>query len=280
MCKNMMVAGIKPTLSKKLWEFIMEATPNMSSYDKDGIGYAAMAKEGIWGERWLRPGDAFKNRPKWAQIDNEIKEKFKGTLLGNKIFNQFGNVDLGSSTAVILHARMATCEKGLMNVHPFVRDKFALIHNGIIGNDDKLTKITSTCDSEVILNEYVQQNVADNPDKIKDVVDVLQGSFACGVLGETKDGLRYMDIFKNYSTNLVAIYVKELEAVVFCTNEVIVRDTIKSLKWHIGNVFEVKPWTMIRLNAETGELISSHEFPASSRSGYYTGNQWHEYSGH
>lgn len=265
MCKNLMIAGIKPDVSKKLlWDFLMAATPFMTTNDKDGLGYAAQGARGLWGERWLRPDDAWKYRKEWSDEDEAIKVNFNGTLVAEPRFNKFGLADPGNTHAVLLHARMATCEKCLVNVHPFVRGKTALIHNGVIRNDQMLTKLTSSCDSECILNEYVESSVTADPDKIKEVTRQLRGYYACGVLTEDDAGGQYLDIFRSNTANLFAYHVKELDAVVFCTSSEIIRNAAKEMGFHLGNTFKFKDEEMIRIDSRTGKLVSQHKFWAQS----------------
>ena len=275
MCKVLAVAGIKPEVAaKKLWTFLIAATPFMSAYDKDGVRYLAQRKEyGLWGEKWLKPEEAWKVRDEAHVKDGLYKEKFKGLLLEER-FTKFGVADPMMTHAVLLHARMATCEKSLANVHPFVRGDTALIHNGIIRNDHQLKKITSTCDSECILNEYVDKGVFNDPEAIQAVAKELRGYYACAILTKGQDGKQYLDIFKNTTSQLSATYVEELDSMVFCTNPEIVKETCKELKWSHGASFKVKDETLIRIDAATGDLISKHTF----KEGYTWSNVDHDYS--
>lgn len=274
-CKNLMIAGIKPELSKKLvWDFLMAISPIMSAHDKDGVGYAAMGREGVWGERWLRPVDAWKYRKLWTAEDEKAKGAYKGTLEAEPRFNEFGGVDPEQSSAIILHARMATCEKSIVNTHPFVRDGIALIHNGVINNTTELENLYSTCDSETILNSYVKHDVKNNPDNISKVADEIRGYYACGVLSEGADGKRHLDVFRSSNASLSAYYVKELDAVVFCTRSEMIREACKALKWSYGNTFTFKDDVMIRIDCDTGQPISTHKFFA--RQTYYNS---HGYNG-
>lgn len=264
MCKNMMIAGIKPEIAdSKLWDFLMAATPYMAERDKDGVGYAAISPNGIWGERWLNPEDAWKFRKEWTQADQDMKDKFQGTLSAEPRYNKFGLADPKETFAVLFHTRMATCDKGLMNVHPFVLDNTALIHNGIIRNAHELKVLQSTCDSESILNQYVDHKVMNDPSAIEPAVRPLQGYYACGVLSKDESGKEIMDIFRSSSAQLFAYYVDELDAIVFCTASEIVRNACRDLKWKCNNTFKFKEEVMIRVDAKTGEFISKHTFRAT-----------------
>jgi len=274
MCKNLYIAGIKPEVSKKLlWDFMFAVTPFISSWDKDGLGYAAMGREGIWGERWLNPKDAWKYRKVWSEEDAKTSKYYRGALAAEPRFNEFGKADTTHTSAIMLHARMATCVKNLSNTHPFVRDNVALIHNGVIGNHADLEKLTSTCDSEVILNSYFKHDIANKPDDIQKVMDDIRGYYSCGLLSTNTEGKQHLDIFRNSTASMHAYYVKELDAVVFCTKSDIIRETCKKLGWSYGNTFTFKDEIMVRIDCTTGQPISTHGF--THKYGYtsnWTGN--------
>ena len=256
-----MIAGLKPEASKeKLWQFLFAITPFMTHNDSHGVGYAAMGREGIWGERWLKPEDAWKYRKPWYKEDDLAKKNFQGTLEAEARFNSFGSGDPEHTSAITFHARMATCEKNIANTHPFVRGNVSLIHNGVINNTDELENITSTNDSECILNAYVKYDVANNPDHISKVADDIRGYYACGVLSIDASGKKHLDIFRNSTAQLSAYYVKELDAVVFCTRSDMIRDACKQLKWTYGNTFTFKDDVMVRIDCETGKAVSTHKF--------------------
>jgi hypothetical protein len=282
----MMIPGIQKDIAKdKLWDFLIAATPHMTQNDKDGLGYAAATDRGLWGERWLRPEDTWQYRTMWSANDEAVKQRYKGALSGGPRYNaftEFGDSDAPGTFAVLFHSRMATCEKSMANTHPFYREGTAMIHNGVINNIHELKQITSTCDSETILNEYVDRNVKLDPDKITDVARALRGYYACGLLTTLEDGTVIMDIFRNPTAKLYAAWVNELQTTVFCTSQDIIKDTCKKLKWTHGSLFHFEDEVMIRINARTGELISTHKFKAESSYSGYAGshrgsNNWDSY---
>lgn len=233
----------------------------MTYGDKDGVGFAAMGQEGLWGERWMEPTEAWTvdSREPLTDKDKELKNKYKGVYQDETKYNDFGLANPNNTTAVIYHSRAATCEKTLENVHPFVRGETALIHNGIIRNHDTLKKLYSTCDSEVILNQYVDMDVTNNIEKIKEMAPTLTGSYGCAVLTIDKDKRRIMDIFRDISS-LYMMHVKELDAVVYCTSQDIIKETCKQLGWTYGHSFKIKEDVLIRIDAVTGDLITTTEF--------------------
>lgn len=273
-CRNLFVIGVKPEVAKeKLWKFLIEAKPFMSYGQNDGLGYVALGRGGLWGERWLNPDDAFFNESRVV----EPRKKH-----GKVKYNNFGEIDSEGTTSVLLHTRYATCEKSMANVHPFVIGDTALTHNGMISNQKALKNLVSTCDSECILNEYIEAGVNTDPDKIQKVVDVLRGSFACGVMSKDGEGKYYVDVFRNTSSNLCARYVDELGAIVICTTDGVIEETCKKLGWTCGATFKFKEEQLVRFDAMTGELIFNKEFKPwySSGNGHTHGhNGYNGYKG-
>jgi hypothetical protein len=286
MCKVLAIAGLDPKKLKyiknnndpgsKIWDFMLAVSPFMSQGDKDGLGYAAMGETGLWGERWWHPKDYWNYREEWTQKDQEILEKSKGSLEAGPRYNVFGDSDPENTFAVLLHARMATCEKSLRNVHPFVRDGMALIHNGVIRNTPQLKNLTSTCDSETILNAYVDLEVNKDPEKMQSLSDKLRGYYACALLGKDKDGVEYVDIFKDDLASLTATYVKQLDAMVYCTSADIVKAACRKLGWKTSSSFRCKDESFVRLNARTGEVVFKQQFKSGPRwsGGPYTAEEW------
>lgn len=241
--------------------------PKMNAHDRDGLGYAMMTEFGLWGERWFRPDDAFRYRREWSDKDKAVKDMHLGLMDVDPRYNYFvenDKVEGQPAFAVIMHARAATGPRVLLNVHPFVREGVAMIHNGVIGNENAhhLKKLYSTCDSETILNSYVDHKVDKEPDKISEVARDLAGSYTCGVLTHNKDGVAILDVFKS-SPSLSVMYIKELDAIVYATSSAMVVESCKELKWKMGNILRVKDDKMIRMDARTGRFLSTHSFFSS-----------------
>lgn len=278
MCKNLAVVGIKADKKESLNEFMFAMAPIMTVNDNDGLGYAAMTDGGIFTEHWLDPKDAFKWRHTWDKKDEEFKKKYDGVFKAKeayRFFTEKPNLTSKAPFAVIMHARMATCEVALKNVHPFYRDGKALIHNGVISNHTSptLEKLTSTCDSEVILNSYHKHEVNKNVEKIKQVWIDLSGSYACATLTKDDTGKEVLDLFRN-GPPLTSCYIKELDAIVICTNKYMVRDAVKQLGWHCGSFFDMEDDTLVRMDAKTGDFISSFKF------GHTTSTHWNSQYSH
>lgn len=270
MCMIMALAGIKADKEKQdlVWKFLMTARPFMTAQNRDGVGYAAMGNRGVWGERWLNPLHAWKLRPEaYNEKDEAFRKKFGGDVLEKDVnYNSFGNNGNGIIEAVIYHTRTSTNEVSMENVHPFVDGQTALIHNGVVNQNTFLKNITSTCDSEMILNEYVKNEVTENPMRIHTLADHVQGSYGIAVLTIDSQGRKFLDLFR-HTSSIYAAYVAELETVVYCTSDDVIRWVCKELKLTYGHMFKLKEEVLIRVDVKTGLRTESIPFRYNSNSG-------------
>jgi hypothetical protein len=259
MCKIMVIAGLKPENTETNWEFIQELGLLMSKNNDDGLGYSAVDEEGnLFGERWLYNDHAFDVR---VNMNKEI-DKFGGFLKGTSVpqYNSYGKLT-DRITAITMHTRMATSAKGLINVHPFVdlSKDTSVIHNGVIQNITEADHIRSTCDSERILNQYLDKSIMKYPSRLQNMVDELKGNFACGIISRDGQGRRIIDLFRSRA-NLGCVYVKELDAMVFTTDVSLVNKVAKDHGFHILGRFDVTEDMLLRLDAATGKPIMTMQY--------------------
>lgn len=250
MCK---VGGVTKVTDKNrddVWLFLMVLGEYMSKYNTDGLGYAALDKNGaLFGERWLINKSAFCDLSKMKGL---TAEKI------NNIYSYFGTVKRQEASSIILHTRMATCERGIHNAHPFVNDiekpTSAIIHNGVIGNHKELEKKYSTCDSEVIVHLYDKLGVNREFSRIKDVTQKLSGWYT--VLSLTKDqtGRKVMDMFTD-SGRLHSYFIPELDTRVYSTSSYDIEATAREIGATVTDHQAVSANTAFRVDCETGEQI-------------------------
>jgi predicted glutamine amidotransferase len=263
MCKVMMISGVKD--SDKLWKFMYAAAPHLTEDDPHGFGYAAVsATTGLFGQKWVNPDDAFVV-DRYSDADKTMIANLGVSIEvpdRTKTYAEFGTHGADIHTAV-LHGRFSTNTISIENTHPFVigsgDTSTALIHNGVISNTHVLKNITSTCDSECILNLYSDSAVATQPSEIQRVADMLSGWYACAVITKL-NGAWIMDIFKETASKLFVTWVNELNAAVFCTTEEILYKTCKDAKMTYGTVFEVKADNLTRIECVTGKVIHQEAF--------------------
>lgn len=274
MCKVMMIAGIKQKHIPKVYQLTKAMAKAMSYVEDDGVGYAAITKDGkLYGEKWLDKDQAFVvHGNKIDDIVEFIDKQFKDTIEydkppqrggGYEAFGEKTKENVDNTVAVVLHSRKATVGgKALCNVHPFVfpgdndHPATALIHNGGILNHDKLTKVYSTCDSEVILHEYLANQMYHNPWGVEQVAKTLVGSYTVGVLGsqyepKTKLWTPYLDIFKS-NKDLYGAYIPEIETMMFSTSNHQIETVVKDVGMAVKHLFKLKDGYLHRLNAITG----------------------------
>lgn len=260
MCRLLIIPGLKPENIEDNWEFIEEMGAAMSDSNRDGLGYVSLSpdSDNICIERWHNNDEAFDVRSEVS----ELSKKYKGFLKEESVSHKYVQIGqyLNEISAVLLHTRMATTARTFVNTHPFYDEKSGttLIHNGVIRNVETADNIRSTCDSERILNKYLEHNVSSNPSNIQKVVDDLEGNFACGVLShDGKDVI--IDIFKSRAS-LYGAFVHELGCMVFSTSLKDIQSVCKKLNMTITNKFECKDDMLIRFNARTGEVLLTQEY--------------------
>jgi predicted glutamine amidotransferase len=277
MCKLFIVTGIKPGKEARAFETVMAAMKPMTARDKDGFGYAAFSPgSGIWGERWLNPADGFRVRQPVSKALQAYRDELGDALDTPASYNTFGRSGAEPVRTIAAHARMATCDVTLENVHPFfdAKTETALIHNGIISNHHEYDRERSSCDSEAILTNYLETALYNNPANLQQFVDGLEGSFACAIL--SNDGERYIvDIFKNSQTTLYGTKAHGLGGgYIFATT----REIIEKARVKHGPVVKFQDNTFLRLDAETGERLIVDRFEHVPRTwqqrglGEYTGS--------
>ncbi len=271
MCRILAIPGIKKEHTEKAWKLVEKMRPLMSRANNDGFGYAAITAKGeLFGERWLKNHEAFSGET-LSTGDKALLNNLGDDLLEVSVnSNSFGTVDKNAAVSIIAHARKATCEVVLENVHPFIEGNVALIHNGVISNHEQLTKKHSSCDSESILHEYIEYNVANLPEQIDGVVQELMGWYASAVLTmgngmPNGEKIPIMDLFKDTQASLHCVYVNELETFIFSTYKTDLEEVLKDMEFKVNNVFKIKDNFFVRLDAVTGERLHSQAIKKISK---------------
>jgi hypothetical protein len=260
----MMIVGIKPHKRSLAQKFIKHAAPFMSAQDNDGLGYIAADGDSISGERWLKNADAFRDRKLYTPDQNKLVQIFQHAISHTFVkYNKFGEGSMDSATSILLHTRMATCSKSMENTHPFVKGDTALIHNGVISNSDEVMrkyKRISTCDSEAILQEYLNKGVNLDPNNVQKMADELDGWYAVGIVSKDATGRQIVDVFKCGDSSLYVAFVPALETFVFCTQIGILKSTARKCGLAVTAYDTVEHGVLMRFDAVTGERISLTDF--------------------
>jgi glucosamine 6-phosphate synthetase-like amidotransferase/phosphosugar isomerase protein len=214
----------------------------------------------LFAERWLVNSQAFTNRAGRSPNLNE----YSGFIQFN--YNSHGNVKLDDLTAITLHTRLATSGKGLLNCHPFIENDTSVIHNGVISNafDHRIEQ--STCDSESILTQYVDNKVGDDYELFTKASSQLDGYYACGIFSRDRDGGRILDVVKSSSAQLVASYVDELQCVVFTSLEYQLKEGLNACGFKHNAVYTVNPSSLVRIDPIKNKVIGVTSFEEYERS--------------
>lgn len=280
MCKVMIITNITDETRSKALTFIKEMGEKISVGNNDGLGYAAIdSNDNLFAERWFKNSNAFKK---------PIDSPFLSAVSFKPIeYNSHGFVNLNEVVAMTLHTRMATCEKSLRNTHPFIKDDISLIHNGVIRNPEVYKPTISTCDSESLLNGYIQHDMSENPGNIEAMVAPLEGYWV-GAAFAKQDGKYILDIFK-HSASLHAVFVYDLNTWVLSTNAHDIEAVCSKLGFKCSESGEVNNNVLIRLDPSTGQVIGTLDYTKvdvvhkPSKQSYYdyrSYNDYYDYNSH
>lgn len=255
MCKVMIITNITDSTRSKALAFIKEMGEKISVGNSDGLGYAAIdSNDNLFAERWFKNSNAFK-KPIDSPFHSAVSFKpFE--------YSSHGIVNLDEVVAMTLHTRMATCEKSLKNTHPFIKDDISLIHNGVIRNPEVYKPTISTCDSEALLNGYIEHDMSENPGNVEAMVKPLEGYWV-GAAFARQDGKYILDIFK-HSASLHAVFVYDLNTWVLSTNAYDIETVCNKLGFKYSETGEVGNNVLMRLDPSTGEVIGTLDYEKSS----------------
>ncbi len=279
MCKIAIIPHVAEDKQEAAWDFAVAMTNPMTRSDRDGFGYMAMTDRGLTGQRWLEPREAWEEPPTPTKREKDLLNGYgdwlspTGKQDPDMQTNRFGHKEWNRLYSLVLHSRMATgANVELKNVHPFVSKerKLGIVHNGMIQNHHLWDKKASTCDSEAILLEYEKQGVANDFKKLHKVVDKLSGWYAVAAFAKNDAGNWFLDVFRDGSANLDAVFIPELDTYVFCTRKDLIFNACKKLKWETGKVFEVKKHAAVRHDALTGMILERMDIASATR--FYSGS--------
>lgn len=263
MCKIMVIPHINKDTRGNAVKFI-EAMARVMSKDvshQDGLGYAGIDSKGnLFAERWLQNSQAFNNR---TSMTNNVAD-YDGFIRID--YNKYGDVNTSDITAITLHTRLATTAKGLTNCHPFIENDTSVIHNGVINNAFDFRIEQSTCDSESILTQYVDNNVGSDHELFGKVSTQLDGYYACGIFSRDADGRRILDIVKSSSAQLVGAYVDELQVMVFTSLESHLQEGLRLCGFTAKAVYSINPSSLVRIDPIANKVIGITSFAEYERS--------------
>lgn len=255
MCKVGIITGINQKNKNIVGNMVYSLATKMSFGNNQGFGHSSVYRGGgVYTEKWMDNVDRFKN------LDDPTA--FQKLQIGP------GHDEGATPGTIIMHARYATVgPQAIQNTHPFVdvEAKTTLIHNGGISNHGELTKKTSQCDSEVILNEYVKNKVNENETEITEVIEKLRGWWACAVLSFNRQ-VPILDIFVNHAS-LFKCEIGATGLTLFSTSEHDIKKVCEEQSLDYFDPKKVDQGVLYRYNAITGNLISEYVYMKSASAG-------------
>lgn len=217
MCKILSVTNCD-NLDLKDGKFLNLVKNVVTIRDNHGFGWAGIDKTGqLFGERTI---DITGFQP--------FAKAFKRLPIVDEVKNQFGNIK-SKPVSLIAHGRLSTNSISLDNTHPFISDKTALIHNGVV--DDYTGLMLDHCktdnDSEILLRYWDTAG-------IKAIESNVTGYYAMAVLDS-----RGLHVIRDSKASLYITYCKEVKSYIIATTKDILFMLFKGMKWDIGSIDKI-----------------------------------------
>lgn len=243
MCKLFAIVEVEDKKNAEL--FAKAAIPNITETDNHGLGIMRLGERGVHIQRWLEPPTVVRRK------ESPALAKYYDALRHQQ--NEAGNRSK-ELHAIAIHGRFATCARSLQNTHPFYKDGAALMHNGVIPNPEKFERTLSTCDSEVLLTQYLKHNVRKNPLNLTAALEGVGGYYAAIVFNDNGA----IDIWRDDTATLFMAHVKHVGVVIATTKEIITK-TARRCKAYITGIDEILPYAAIRWTSGHSPRIGMFE---------------------
>lgn len=241
MCKLFAVVEIENQKNAEI--FTKKAIPEITATDNHGLGIMRLGERGVHIQRWLEPPTVVRKNQSPMMRRYEKALKHQQNEAGQRSQNLY---------AIAVHGRFATCARTMENVHPFYKDGTALMHNGIIHEPEQYTRTLSTCDSEALLSQYVENGVRTHAGKLSAALDGVGGYYGAIVFNDGGT----IDIFRDDYATLFLAHVRGVGVVIATTEEIITK-TAKRCKAYLTGIDEVLPFTNIRWRDGVSPQIST-----------------------
>ena len=153
------------------------------------------------------------------------------------------------------------------NTHPFVDDqdnpKFALIHNGVIYNHDQFKKIHSTCDSEVILHQYIKEHANLDATNMSNFTKRLTGWYTCATLAHDANNKPIIDFFAGDSARLASFFFPQLGVRVYSSEASDIKSAAAVFGLQTTDMQKLDQCSFMRICADTGEILQEGDVTTS-----------------
>lgn len=257
MCKIFAAVGLTRRSYPKARRLQNALIPYMTAQgNDDGYGWMGVSPDrGVHGERWLDVSQAMRQRPS-AQVALP-DDLYFGVLS----YNKFGRDPTGRGvrTALAAHSRLATCGVNMANVHPFYRDGYGFIHNGVVANSHALDLSGSKeCDSMGIFNALLQHGATEEPEWFATALKEVSGSFACVLFTPHS-----VYVWRNGGSYLYASDIAGI-GTVFTTVASDARAAASDAGLQVTGQALLREGNVLQFDAVSGALTNTFEFDAST----------------
>lgn len=243
MCKLLGIVEIENQQNAET--FAKKAIPIITKTDNHGLGIMRLGEKGVHIQRWLEPPTVVRKKPSVALLKYEKALKHQNNEAGSVSRNLY---------ALAVHGRFATCTKSLENTHPFYKQGTALMHNGIISNAEEFTRELSTCDSEALLSQYVENDVKGDNSRLTNALKGMSGYYAAIVFND--NGV--IDIWRDSTASLFLAHVRNVGVVIATTKEIII-GAARKCGATVTGIDEILPFTAIRWDKGLNPRIGTFE---------------------
>lgn len=147
--------------------------------------------------------------------------------------------------------------KTLCDVQPFNYNSWWVVHNGTVANDKEI-KLQYKIDFDSEIDSYVipymlnKKYDGTHESVLNCLRDDILGSYA---LAAYKEGSKYIYLATNYKP-LYILYDKNTDVLYFSSIENYLKIDDYNFVYGASNVMEVKPYTMLAININSGEIES------------------------
>jgi len=246
MCKIFVLTNTNKLTTKQLENLIEKVSIPVTDNMSDGFGLAYSTENSFYAERWVSPNDFLMRKATVGPNDD--------ALMLPPLMDAFGEKTKASG-GLLMHGRQSTNNVSLENTHPFINDRYALIHNGVVHNEgDAVLRLTDN-DTEFLLIKYSQGGM-------ERVSESLSGYYACGML-DAENGNTI--IFRDATARLYVAWFEKFETYVFATTKSIIIAAANSLGVKKFNVREAAE-NFHAVFDQNGKLLESTGFTPKLRS--------------
>lgn len=218
----------------------MEVSAKHVKGEKDGFGWVAQREDfKLFGER-TNDIEAFK-----TCLDSTTSGALNLPFV-EQWQNKFGDFDT-KTRAFMAHGRTSTNNKALMNVHPIIKNDWALIHNGVVSNHGPDYEMTTNNDTEHVLHHLQSGG-------LESVARNLTGYYAFGGFSPNGD----LHIARDRIAPLFCVHVPEIDSYIYGTTKELLKEICIDMFWYVKSSTAKLLDDVYVKHAASGEITYAH----------------------